>query len=184
MPHIEHFGTASRWAFAASSRTPPAAPRGKRPPTRRGALGGRRVLFLDFDGVLHPAPAKNAGPSSRFIAVGHFGWLPALVQLLRPHPDVSVVVHSSWREAYNDDELGEMLSDLGDRVLGGTPPGERYESVLRWLDARPEFTSYRILDDDPAEFPAPPPGELIVCDPIEGVADATVLAALRLWLES
>lgn len=62
-----------------------------------------RVLFLDFDGVLHPVPAVptnrvvNGKPVMRAIQVLPFEWLPVLAQLLRPHPDVRLIVHSSWR---------------------------------------------------------------------------------------
>jgi hypothetical protein len=150
--------------------------------TRRpvARLQGRRVLFIDFDGVLHPDPALDCAALSS--SVGHFGWLAALVEILKPHPDVAVVVHSSWREVYNEPELKDILSELGSRVLGATPIGARYESILRWLADRPEFTSVRILDDDISEFPSPIPDELIVCDPNHGVTDGSVKVALRDWL--
>lgn len=31
------------------------------------------------------------------VGIGLFGWLPALVNALQPHPDVSVVVYAPWR---------------------------------------------------------------------------------------
>jgi len=145
-------------------------------------LSGRRVLFIDFDGVLHPGPGAKGIAQS--LSTGAFGWLPALVEILQPHTDVAVVVHSSWRAVYNEEELKDILSDLGSRVLGATPIGARYESILRWLADRPEFTSVRILDDDVTEFPKPLPEELIVCDPNCGVMDAKVMAALREWLST
>jgi hypothetical protein len=50
-----------------------------------------RVIFLDFDGVLH----ATVGPAS---AMRQFVWLPALLGLLEPHEDVRLVVHASARQ--------------------------------------------------------------------------------------
>lgn len=143
-----------------------------------------RVVFLDFDGVLHPAglPPYDEPPAS-FVSTGFFGWLPALVQVLRPHPDVAIVVHSTWRYTHDVDELRLLLGTLRPRVVGATPRGPRYESIEWWLHANPLFVSHRILDDDAREFPTPPPPELILCDPTTGVAAPGVLAKLRIWLE-
>ena len=144
-----------------------------------------RALFIDIDGVLHPAPEPGRlGPSDRFLQVGHFGWLPELVQLLRPHPDVAVVVHSSWRLSYSDDEVREMLLELGERVIEVTPRcAGRYESILAWLDDHP-VESYRIVDDDASEFASPTPPELVLCDPSPGLSSPAVQQALRAWLDS
>ena len=99
------------------------------------------------------------------------------------HPDVVIVVHSTWRYTHDADELRLLLGALGQRVVGATPRGPRYESIEWWLNMNPKFGSYRILDDDAREFPTPTPPELILCDPATGVAAPKVLAALRTWLE-
>jgi hypothetical protein len=173
-------------AFAAPERERPTTlPSAKRAQRRAQLLAGRRVLFLDFDGVLHPGPSLlGHGEEQPLIATKHFGWLPALLRTLAPFPDVKVVVHSTWRLNYDEDELREILSDLGGRYLGATPVGERYASILQWLEANPDVTSYRIVDDEPDEFPQPLPEELIVCDPTLGVTGLEVAAALRAWLSS
>lgn len=142
------------------------------------ALKWPRILSLDFDGVLHPL-----GTGTRTIATTHFGWLPVLERLLAPHSDVKVLVHSSWREVYLPDELQMLIGALEARFIGAAPAGQRYESVLWWLQLNPEFASYRILDDDRSEFPDPPPHELILCDPEQGVSDPRVQAQLRAWLD-
>lgn len=143
-----------------------------------------KVLFLDFDGVVHPGrDPQSIGPNTLFLEVGHFGWLDNLVQLLRSRREIGVVVHSSWREVYASDELREMLSDLEANYLGATAPGSRYESILVWLRQHAHVSSFRVLDDDPGEFPSPLPSEVILCDPRRGLSDPHVLAALRSWLE-
>ncbi len=136
-----------------------------------------RVLSIDFDGVLHPL-----GTGTTTIKTPMFGWLPVLEELLRPHDDVHLLVHSSWRYEYRPEELQMMLGDLEARFVGAAPRGQRYESVLWWLQMNPAFTSYRILDDDASEFPDPPPAELILCDPEQGVSDPRVQSELRAWL--
>ena len=52
----------------------------------------RRVLFIDFDGVLHPSPEPGSlGRSALYMQVGPLGWLPLLCDALRVHGDVEVV---------------------------------------------------------------------------------------------
>jgi hypothetical protein len=137
------------------------------------------VLFVDVDGVLHPVEATVAPSEKR---VGPLGWLPGLGELLRPFPKVGVVLHSSWRLTYTAAELRDMLAwGLGACFTDVTCGGERYPSILAWLGAHPG-ASYRILDDDPTDFPQPAPLELIVCDPRLGVSSEQVRATLLAWL--
>lgn len=144
----------------------------------------KRVLLCDFDGVLHPTLGRGDAPAGGpLVATPHFGWIPALAGALRGHDDVALVVHSTWRHDY-DDELREVLGVLGSRLIGATSRSlQRYESILAWLVEYPVYASYRILDDDPSEFPVPLPAELILRDPASGVAAPAVLKALRAWVD-
>jgi hypothetical protein len=134
-----------------------------------------RVLFLDFDGVLHAGPNVQATTS-------HWCWLPELVRVLARHADVRIVVHSSWRVDYDLDELRELLGRLGERVVGVTPLGERLESIEKWLETHAEVQTYRIIDDDEADFYRRP-AELILCDPAMGLTDPRASERLMAWLE-
>ena len=147
------------------------------------ARSTRRALFVDFDGVLHPTVLARFDEPPEPLATVFFGWLPALVEVLRKYPDVAIVVHSTWRYTHDVDELKLLLGALGPKVVGATPRGPRYESIQWWLQMNPSFADHRILDDDASEFPTPPPPELILCNPTTGVAASDVLAALRAWLE-
>lgn len=95
------------------------------------------VLFLDFDGVLHPEiPGREI-----------FSQLPHLWDILRACPEVRVVFSTSWREKFPFDELVDMAisnggEDLADRFIGITPVlprGEngrqqiREQECLAWL---------------------------------------------------
>lgn len=82
----------------------------------------RKILFLDFDGVLHG--------SSDF---SNFGKLPALCRVLDQMPDVDIVISSTWRETYPLDLLKEYFPErIRSRVIGGTPMlTEGYEQGSR-----------------------------------------------------
>lgn len=144
---------------------------------RPGERPANRILFLDFDGCLHPTLVGDAP-----IKTGHFGWLPVLSQALRGQEDVALVVHSTWRYTHDHDELRELLGPLKQRVAGVTPRGPRFDSILWWLYMNPGFTDYRILDDDASEFPDPLPPEVILCNPSTGVSAPEVLEAINAWL--
>lgn len=172
-------------ALAATRRTLPPSQFGRAARSNPAKVArSYRALFVDFDGVLHPTLIEaDIAADEIVVGTGLFGWLPALVSVLRPHADVAVVVHSTWRRTHDIDELRGVMGALGSRVVGMTPPGRRFDSIESWLRLNPQVSSYRILDDDPSEFPVPPPPELIVCDPRTGVAAPAVIAAIRRWLE-
>lgn len=151
--------------------------------TRRRRAVEPRALFIDFDGVLHPT-TDSTGANQTVCKTTLFGWLPVLDALLKPHSDVVLVVHSTWRYTHNVDELRGVLGSLGSRVVGATPEGPRYEAILGWLQVNQAHVNYRIVDDDAREFPSPPPVELILCEPSTGIAAPGVLLELRKWLES
>lgn len=133
-----------------------------------------RVLFLDFDGVLHAGPGVDA-------VTAHWCWLPVLAQTLARHEDVRLVVHSTWRHEYNLDELRELLDRLGSRVIGATEGGGRLEGIEQWLAEHPGVTSFRILDDDANDFYRVPE-ELILCDPALGLSKQHTRQQLMDWL--
>jgi len=112
------------------------------------------ILFLDFDGVLHP---EEALPTDRFSC------RPVLWQILRACPDVDVVFSTSWREFRSQKEMIQLMTrngggDLRHRFVGQTPviplaryggyPHPREEECLRWLsENRRTHTVWLALDD-------------------------------------
>lgn len=134
------------------------------------------VIFLDFDGVLHPAGDGKE-------TVVHFQWLQVLVQLLEPWPDVHLAVHSTWRYLHTPMELRSLLGPLGGRFIGAVPRGPRAESILWFLHLNPDITRYLVLDDAPREFPHGFPGGLLLCDSQVGISDPEVQVRLHAWLE-
>lgn len=135
-----------------------------------------RLLFVDFDGVLHPLEDVHR-------LEGRFRWLPILSNLLAPWPDVKVVVHSSWRYEYSDDELKVLLGPLGSRFAGSAPRVAREQAIEIVLQANKLLvTSHLVLDDDASEFTQ---GRLnlVICDSLEGLTQRRVLDRVLRWLE-
>ena len=113
-----------------------------------------KTLFLDFDGVLHPA-----GPGA-----DKFCRLPLLVALLRESAlaDVRIVVSSTWREIHSLKVLRAFFpADLQPRIIGSTPVLDehdtnfhRSEEIEAWLEEHPEVQCWAALDDDIQGFAA------------------------------
>ena len=145
-----------------------------------------RIIFLDFDGVLHPAALAVVGPGVTLDELVRrnnlFRWTALLADLLEQHPEVGIVVHSSWRTLSRDFELRELLGTLGPHFMGSAPPGQRWEAI-KWVLDDNAVADYRILDDAGEEFPADLP-ELILCHPERGISDANVRAKLTKWLKN
>jgi hypothetical protein len=144
-----------------------------------------RTRFLDFDGVLHPLTDTHwfelRLPLAKTIARGRlFRWTWPLAELLEDHPEVQIIVHSSWRNFMRDPALKALLGPLEGRYAGATPRVDRWNSIQHVI-AEKQLQNYCILDDRASEFPADLP-ELILCDPEEGVYDAAVRDKLRAWL--
>lgn len=133
-----------------------------------------RVLFLDFDGVL--TRVCDSAPTLPF------EWLHFLATLLERCPDVRVAVHSTWRYNHTDAELRELLGPLGTRFIGAVPRGPRAEAIRWFLYANPAVTDYLVVDDAEAEFSDDFPGRVVLCDPLFGISDARVRAAIAAWL--
>jgi len=129
------------------------------------------ILFLDFDGVLHP---------NREDAI-FFCCLPLLWQLLRERPEIRVVFSTSWRFQRTLPELQACVctgggEDLAQRFIGATPalyhPTEaasREQDCRAWLaEARLTDCPWLALDDMPGLFSRDTP-HLYTVDPEHGL---------------
>lgn len=135
-----------------------------------------RLLFIDFDGVLHSTCAE--------LDNSYFCWLPELEKLLSKFPDVKLVVHSTWRYEYHNEELRELLGPLGDRFIGSAPRGPREQAIQMVLQAnKGKVTDYLVLDDAPADFPDGTLNTLFV-DGLQGIGPAMNHAPITEWLVS
>jgi len=136
-----------------------------------------RIIFLDFDGVLHPLEAGHD-------KAGFLCWLPLLESLLVNAPDVRLLVHSTWRYMYSDAELATLLGPLSERFLGSTPKVARELAVEMVLQAnKGRVRSHLVLDDDCREFTS---GRLNVlfCDSKTGISALNIQAEIASWLRN
>jgi hypothetical protein len=133
----------------------------------------RKVVFLDFDGVLH-----------RF-TTGTFRKLPLFCEYLRQNPDVSVVISSTWRLQYPLEELREFFdADVRQQIIDVTPDltvsagliaigVTRCEEISTWLADHPEVTCWAILDDESGLF-RNHRDRLVLTDATEGLVPANL----------
>lgn len=160
-------------------RPPPHPPQNsfaKRLRHHRVPLGDmKRLLFLDFDGVLHPAVTKPGQCLP-------FEWLPELTALLSEAPDVGIAIHSSWAERYSLDELSDFLGPLGCRLIGAVNPGPKASSILLFLRSKPDAVDWLVIDDEADQFLKDFPGTVVICDRDSGISDPAVQAQIRRWL--
>lgn len=128
------------------------------------------ILFLDFDGVLHP---ENPDRPEDFSCRSH------LWQILRACPTVEVVFSTQWRDIHTIDDLVEFVTkgggeDLAHRFIGATSliggvhsiagaavyhTGQFYRREMKcrlWLsDNEQQGRPWLALDDFDATFPLP-----------------------------
>lgn len=146
-----------------------------------------RIIFLDFEGVLHGATELVDWPTSG-LPLAEFAkrlnllyWAPHLAKLLEGHGDVKIIVYSTWRKECRVEQLQALMGPLGPFVLGMTHRGlARTESIVDMVK-RLEIEDYLIIDDDPSAFPPETHG-LVICNPLAGVSDPSIQALIAQWL--
>lgn len=83
------------------------------------------ILFLDFDGVLHPEHCHQSK---------HFCRLPILEAALRQVPETIVVITSTWRLEQSLGDLRQRLSPgIGSLIQGVTPRYCSLENIQNTL---------------------------------------------------
>ncbi|MBC3871856.1 HAD domain-containing protein [Undibacterium oligocarboniphilum] len=81
------------------------------------------ILFLDFDGFLHPEPCYDDKQL--------FCCLPRLENVLRDFQIVQTVISSTWREKRSLDELKVFFAaDIAPRIIGATPPWQTISEII------------------------------------------------------
>jgi len=92
--------------------------------TARGDTGPLHVCYLDFDGVTHVhAVYWSPNRGIHVTTPGHtlFEWAPILEQMLKPYPDVKLVLATSWVRARGFEfAKAQLLPALQARVMGAT----------------------------------------------------------------
>jgi len=126
------------------------------------------VLYLDFDGVGHPADVwyDTASKQVSLRAPGHvlFESMPVLEAALVPYPDLKIVLSTTWVQTFSFEHAKACLSEaLQRRVIGATydplsPDAWRYSRLRRYdaiaLDIeRRQPLRHLAVDDDALGWP-------------------------------
>jgi hypothetical protein len=83
------------------------------------------ILFLDFDGVLHPEHCHESK---------HFCRLPVLEDALQKVPDTKVVITSTWRLEQSLENLRQRFSPgIANMIQGVTPRYSDLKNVRNTL---------------------------------------------------
>jgi hypothetical protein len=157
------------------------------------------VLYLDFDGVLHPEDVWRRPGTGPYVASppGHalFEHAALLANCLEPYPALRIVLSTSWVRVFRSVRkvARRLPPELRRRVVGATFHGRMdpvwFRSVPRgvqvWGDVcrrRPE--AWLALDDDDAGWPAVCLTHLVRTDPVLGISAPAVLTELQARLEA
>ena len=133
-----------------------------------------RLLYLDFDGVLHPSTGRDLFCRMHLLEEALVG------------KDCLIIISSSWRFHHPLKHLlGLFPASLrrhvagvtGDAFVGRWP---RHSEILIDVSKRASQGRWRALDDSWIEFPKDCP-ELIRCNPNSGMGNKES-AELRSWL--
>lgn len=135
------------------------------------------ILFLDFDGVLHPDDGRPITDDVRLCN------LPRLEALLREFPHVRVVISSMWREQFSFETIVSWFSeDIRTRIVGITPlpelsqvgalPLRREADVIAWLDSNGGVDQAWVALDDAAYAFRKHGDRLVACKSYIGFDDA------------
>ncbi len=133
-----------------------------------------KILFLDFDGVLHPS-----------ISTDFFTRLGVLWSAIQDSP-TQIVISSSWRFQYPTSRLKQFLGpDIGKQLIGTTSEAfigkhARHEEIKQWV-ALYGCTDWAILDDSRFEFPENLP-RLNLCDARLGITQENA-DELKSWVD-
>jgi hypothetical protein len=114
------------------------------------------ILFLDFDGVLHPQYEGEPTPVGEV-----FCHLPRFESIMRDFPFVEIVISSTWRDQFSLDVLRSKFSpDIAARIIGVTPTidltdgvcrqSARENEILGWLGLNQKLDAAWVALDDTA----------------------------------
>lgn len=181
-PHHDHAYRQPRFNANPSQRCPVKHRRG------HGAV----LLYLDFDGVMHPDDVwwhHNLGPYLRSPA-GHalFENSHVLGELLDAFPEVRVVLSTSWVPQYGLAYATKQLPpELRQRVIGATfhPRMDRmaFDAIPRWLQVYQDAQKRRpsgwvAIDDSIDDWPREQQRRLVTVNTVAGLAEPAVVAEL------
>ena len=160
---------------------------------------GGKVLYLDFDGPLHPEAVYSSakrGPylPQALVAAGHrlFEHASLLEELLEPYPTLEVVLSTTWAMVYGCSRAAKRLPQrLQARVIGATFHSRMDETAFRELSrgrqvlsdvGRRMPTAWLAIDDVDDGWDGAREHVVITGETL-GIAEPAVLDRLKIALE-
>jgi hypothetical protein len=164
------------------------------PPPRVTAVD---VLYLDFDGVLHPHDVWLNAQGVPYVRWPRgrrlFEHAPALAALLKPYPRLRIVLSTTWVRRFGYQRAIEYLpSALQKRCVGANWHHSmlpyRFDYMTRGeqvLDdvGRRHPTNWLAIDDDTEGWGAAEASHLVAADPTDGLSHAATYQRLSESLE-
>lgn len=165
------------------------------------------ILFLDYDGVLHPDAAYLVNGRPQLLAEGSlFMWAPILEEALAPHPQVQIVLSTSWVRVLKSFSRTRAYLPLAlrARVIGATWHSgmarhhegahrvdaswfqalSRYDQIARYVSrAGLRAEHWLAIDDDSEAWPTESRDHLVETDGALGLASASVRSELARRLQ-
>jgi hypothetical protein len=135
----------------------------------------KKILFLDFDGVLHPTHFAGENPFNRV------DLLEEVLSKFSPE----IVISSSWRFTHSIEKMQNLLPSSISKLIIGTTGAPvigkhpRFQEIQAYLGIHGQ-ANWRALDDSYWEFPSPCL-ELIRCNPNIGISSKQ-MEILSNWL--
>jgi hypothetical protein len=151
------------------------------------------VLYLDFDGTLHPDDVwyEHGMRQPRLRAAGHklFESVPVLVAAIAPYPALQLVLSTSWVQTFGFERTREFLPEaLQSRVIGATydlesPDAWRFSRMRRYdqiaADVARRKPRWLAIDDDALGWPQSELEALVYTPPKLGLACPDAQGLLR-----
>lgn len=163
------------------------------------------ILFLDFDGVLHPDAVYLERGRPVLRGDGElFMWSRHLVDVLASAPHVRIVLSTSWARELRFARARDYLpAELRTKVIGATwhsgmasddehrPLGRgtwwdtstRYQQIRRYAD-RAGLAQWIAVDDNPEGWGDADKHRLVQTDSTRGLSDTSTMQRLVALLES
>ncbi|WP_405045766.1 HAD domain-containing protein [Pseudomonas aeruginosa] len=159
------------------------------------------VLFLDFDGPLHPDAVFRTRHAMELRAPGQlFMHAPLLVEILKVFPEVKISLSTSWSRTLGFRRARACLpTELQTRTVSSTWHSRMPRWPLQGYDTATRFeqigaavrtaglTRWVALDDDPlSSWPdtGPEREHLVLCDSVAGLAEPRIQQELTQKLQA
>lgn len=148
------------------------------------------ILFLDYDGVLHPADVElvrheSHEPYVEMMKRGYtlFCWVGELERILDdedPHGRIKIILSTSWGYHFGLEARRYLPESLKSRVIGKMDHSLLPRGELIVKHARKNGIEHWIaLDDDRYRWPYDYQDQLVYCDSDTGISEQKVQNELR-----